>query len=83
MHVHDGTFLAEVENQVDVRLSPGSWFKRVIGRGPMAQTQEPASREEIMMVLEDMQLLLIRFAKCSSNFHCYLRTSEDYLLLNL
>ncbi|XP_066985998.1 basement membrane-specific heparan sulfate proteoglycan core protein [Macrobrachium rosenbergii] len=60
MHVHDGEFLPNVANQVDVRLTPGHWFKRVIGRGPVAQTQEPASREEIMMVLENIEFLLIR-----------------------
>lgn len=60
MHVHDGTFRPDFENQVDVTFQTGQWFKRVIGRGRDVQTQEPASREEIMMVLEDIELMLIR-----------------------
>ncbi|XP_042860326.1 basement membrane-specific heparan sulfate proteoglycan core protein-like isoform X47 [Penaeus japonicus] len=60
MHVHDGEFRPDFENQVDVRFEIGQWFKRVVGRGQIIQTQEPASREEIMMVLENIELLLIR-----------------------
>ncbi|XP_047486482.1 basement membrane-specific heparan sulfate proteoglycan core protein-like isoform X22 [Penaeus chinensis] len=60
MHVHDGEFKPDFENQVDVRFEIGQWFKRVVGRGQVVQSQEPANREEIMMVLENIELLLIR-----------------------
>nr|XP_045613717.1 basement membrane-specific heparan sulfate proteoglycan core protein-like isoform X12 [Procambarus clarkii] len=60
MHVYDETFNPDVENQVDVRFQTGQWFKRVVGQGQTVQSQEPASREEILMVLENMELLLIR-----------------------
>lgn len=61
MHVHDGDFKPDFENQVDVRFEIGQWFKRVVGRGQIVQSQEPANREEIMMVLENIELLLIRY----------------------
>ncbi|XP_069938272.1 basement membrane-specific heparan sulfate proteoglycan core protein isoform X44 [Cherax quadricarinatus] len=60
MHVHDGTFHPNHENQVDVKFQTGQWFKRVVGRGQAIKSQELANREEIMMVLENMELLLIR-----------------------
>lgn len=60
MHVHDGTFQPNFDNQVDVRFQSGQWFKRMVGRGREVRPERPASREEIMMVLENMELLLVR-----------------------
>ncbi|KAG7156955.1 Basement membrane-specific heparan sulfate proteoglycan core protein-like 4, partial [Homarus americanus] len=60
MHIHDGKFLPEIINQVDVKFQSGQWFKTVVFDGQAVQPHEPASREEIMMVLENMELLLIR-----------------------
>nr|XP_053656414.1 uncharacterized protein LOC128705211 [Cherax quadricarinatus] len=68
MHVHDGTFHPNHENQVDVKFQTGQWFKRVVGRGQAIKSQELANREEIMMVLENMELLLIRYSLNSLNF---------------
>lgn len=61
MHVHDYSFTAGRRNQIDVRFWPGQWYKRVINRGGRIQSQEPASREDIMMALENIELFLIRF----------------------
>ena len=60
MYVHDYSFNAGRQNRVDVRFWPGQWYKRVINRGARIQSQEPASREDIMMALEDVELFLIR-----------------------
>lgn len=61
MYVHDGNFIPDYENRVEVRFFYGKWFKRVVGDGSSIQTQGPATREEIMMVLQNMELLLIRY----------------------
>ncbi|CAL4087148.1 unnamed protein product, partial [Meganyctiphanes norvegica] len=60
MHIHEETFRPNQRNQVDVRFWPGNWYKRVQGRGRQVQPQEPATRKDIMMVLRNMDLLLIR-----------------------
>ncbi|KAF2367999.1 Laminin EGF domain [Trinorchestia longiramus] len=60
MHVHDGTLVPDQNNRVDVRFWPGQWYRSVVQLGNRLQTQDQASREDIMMVLEDMDLLLIR-----------------------
>ena len=60
MHVHDGTFEENIENWIDVRFFYGHWFKRVVQWGGRIKVEQPASREDIMMVLENMDLLLIR-----------------------
>ncbi|XP_050723887.1 basement membrane-specific heparan sulfate proteoglycan core protein-like isoform X5 [Eriocheir sinensis] len=68
MYVHDGTFAPDIENRVDVRFFYGQWFKRVATNGGNIQTQNPATREEIMMVLENMDLLLIRALYTDGDF---------------
>lgn len=60
MYVNTGVFRPDTVNQVDAEFTTGQWFKRVTQRGRSVQAQEPASREEIMMVLADMEFLLIR-----------------------
>ncbi|KAK3867232.1 hypothetical protein Pcinc_027289 [Petrolisthes cinctipes] len=60
MYVNSGVFRPDIVNQVDAEFTPGHWFKRVTQRSQSIQAQEPASREEIMMVLADMEFLLIR-----------------------
>ena len=60
MHVHQGGFLPNRQNQVDVRFWPGEWYKTVIRQFDRVLPQEPASREDIMTALEDVELLLIR-----------------------
>ena len=84
MHVHE-PLSPDQEVQRDVRFWPGQWYKSVFrfGNGRI-DTQSPASREEIMMVLEDMDLLLIRWASltppkdtivctlfATENLHCF------------
>ena len=46
------------DNEVNVRLNEGEWAKRV----DSARTggEEPASREEIMMALENVEYLLVK-----------------------
>lgn len=69
MYANPGTFRPDTVNQVDAEFTTGRWFKRVTQRGRTIQAQEPASREEIMMVLADMEFLLIR------SVHSYFCTS--------
>ncbi|KAK8399425.1 hypothetical protein O3P69_003489 [Scylla paramamosain] len=68
MHVHDGTFQENIENWVDVRFFYGHWFKRVVQWGGRIKVEQPASREDIMMVLENMDLLLIRAQYTDGDF---------------
>jgi len=61
MHVSERPLQANQDNQIDVRFWPGQWFKTVYQYSNRIDTREPASREEIMMVLEDIELLLVRY----------------------
>lgn len=57
------------EHPISVRLWVGEWFKRVSGRPGGDQPPEgvePASREEILMVLSNVEYLLIRLASILS-----------------
>ncbi|XP_045130066.1 basement membrane-specific heparan sulfate proteoglycan core protein-like isoform X13 [Portunus trituberculatus] len=68
MHVHDGSFEENIENWIDVRFFYGHWFKRVVQWGGRIAVEQPASREDIMMVLENMDLLLIRAQYTNGDF---------------
>ncbi|KAG0729590.1 Basement membrane-specific heparan sulfate proteoglycan core protein [Chionoecetes opilio] len=68
MHVHDGTFHPDIENQVDVRFFYGQWFKQVSLWGGRMQIEQPATRQEIMMVMENMDMLLIRALYTDGDF---------------
>ena len=60
MHVH-GPLSPNEEVQRDVRFWPGQWYKSVFRHSnSRIETRDSATREEIMMVLENMDLLLIR-----------------------
>ncbi|CAG7838540.1 unnamed protein product [Allacma fusca] len=49
------------DHPIAVRYWPGEWYKRVYGRpGGSVEGIEPASREEIMQVLANVEYLLIR-----------------------
>ncbi|MCL4125574.1 UNVERIFIED_CONTAM: hypothetical protein GTU68_063769, partial [Idotea baltica] len=60
MHVHDYEFEANRPNVIDVRFWPGNWYKRVTNIGGRIQSQEPATRYDILSVLENVDLILIR-----------------------
>ena len=61
MHVGGQSWTTGRDHDVAVRYWTGEWFKRVSGRpGGAVFGVEPASREEIMMVLSNLDHLLIR-----------------------
>ena len=61
MHINDGDLVPNYKNNLDVRIWPGQWHKRVIARGNRLDKEEAATREDIMMVLADIDLFLIRY----------------------
>lgn len=60
MYVHEQPFSSGRRNMVDVRFWPGHWYKKVINSGRI-RLYDVASRHEILTVLEDIELLLIRY----------------------
>jgi len=63
LYLSDDFLSPNQDHRIDVRFWPGVWFKGVSGRPGRDQTAygvEPASREEIMMVLQNVEHLLIR-----------------------
>lgn len=60
MYVDNRNLVPDQENQMDVRFWPGQWYKSVYKIGNDINPQEPATREDIMMVLANMDMLLIR-----------------------
>ena len=60
MYIYEGKFTPNENNTIDVRFWPGKWFKKVVGRGNRISPEDMATREDLMMVLANMDLLLIR-----------------------
>lgn len=63
LHVGKTPMYPSRENAISVRFWAGEWFKRVLGKPGADQPAagvEPASREEILMVLANVEYFLIR-----------------------
>ena len=61
VHMAKQSLAPGTTHEISVRFWPGEWFKRVTGRpGDLVEGREPATREEIIFVLADLQNLLIR-----------------------
>ena len=64
--VPEGQLRPGFDNEVEVRFWPGQWYKNLVpeGQGGSAPARlnvdEPASREEILMALDNLEFLLIK-----------------------
>jgi hypothetical protein len=63
LHVRKDPLFSGRDNAISVQFWAGEWFKRVLGRpggDQPAAGVEPASREEIMLVLANVEYFLVR-----------------------
>lgn len=64
LHMGKESWSPNREHPISVRIWVGEWFKRVSGRpggDQPAEGIEPASREELLMVLSNVEHLLVRY----------------------